>query len=66
VRLYLSLHETPGVNNFAAMFRAREAEHRVIYGYQEVSMGSFETARQRSFVQILNDIVAHELPKLAR
>ena len=48
------------------MFRAREAEHRVIYGYQEVSMGSFETARQRSFVQILDDIVANELPKLAR
>jgi hypothetical protein len=48
------------------MFRACEAEHRVIYSYQEVSMGSFETARQRSFVQILDDIVANELPKLAR
>jgi hypothetical protein len=48
------------------MFRAREAEHRVVYGYQEVSMGSLETASQRSFVQILDDIVANELPKLAR
>src|ERR1051325_10439221 len=48
------------------MFRAREAEHRVVYRYQEVSMGSLETARQRSFVQILDDIVANELPKLAR
>jgi len=48
------------------MFRAREAEHRVVYSYQEVSMGSFETSSQRSFVQILDDLVAYKLPKLAR
>jgi hypothetical protein len=47
------------------MFRAREAEHRVIHSYQEVSMGSFETAGQRPFVQILDDVIANELPKLA-
>ena len=48
------------------MFRAREAEHRVIYSDQEVSMGSFETASQRSLVQILDNVIANELPKLAR
>jgi hypothetical protein len=64
VRL-LSLHETPGVNNFAAMFRAGEAENRVVHRYQEVRMGSFETARQWSLVQIFDDIVANKLPELA-
>ena len=47
------------------MFRAREAENRVIYSDQEVSMGSFETAGERSFVQILDDVIAHKLPELA-
>jgi hypothetical protein len=65
VRL-LSLHESPGVKNFAAMFRAGEAENRVVNSDQEVRMGSFETAPQWSFVQILDDVIAHELPKLAR
>ena len=48
------------------MFRAGEAQNRVVYSDQEVGMGSFETARQRSFVQIFDDVIAHELPKLAR
>ena len=48
------------------MFRAREAENRVLYSDQEVSMGSFETASQRSFVEIFDNVIAHELPKLAR
>jgi len=48
------------------MFRAGEAENRVVYSYQKVRMGSFEAASKRSFIQILDDIVAHELPKLAR
>jgi len=48
------------------MFRAGEAENSVVHSYQEVRRGSFETASQRSFVEILNDIVANELPKLAR
>ena len=29
-------------------------------------MASFEAASQRSFVQVFDNIVAHELPKLAR
>ena len=48
------------------MFRAREAENCVIYSDQEVSMGSFETASQRSFVQIFDNVLTNELPKLAR
>ena len=48
------------------MFRAGEAENRVVHRYQEVRMGSFETAGQRSFVQIFDDVVANELPELAR
>ena len=48
------------------MFRAGEAQNGVVDSYQEVGMGSFETASQRSFVQILDDVIAHELPKLAR
>lgn len=48
------------------MFRAGEAENRVVHRYQKVGMGSFETASQRSFVQILDDVVANELPELAR
>lgn len=48
------------------MFRTGEAENCVVHSYQEVRMGSFETASQRSFVEILNDVVANELPKLAR
>lgn len=48
------------------MFRAGEAENRVVHRYQEVRRGSFETACQWSFVQILDDIVANELPKLTR
>ena len=47
------------------MFRTGEAENRVVHRNQEVSMGSFETAGQRSLVQIFDDIVANELPKLA-
>jgi hypothetical protein len=48
------------------MFRAGEAENCVIHSYQEVRMGSLETASQRSFVQILNDVVAKEFPELTR
>ena len=48
------------------MFRAGEAENRVVHSYQEIRMGSFETASQRSFVEILDDVIANELPKLAR
>lgn len=48
------------------MFRAGEAQNGVVYGNQKVSMGSFETATEGSFVQVFNDIVAHKLPKLAR
>jgi hypothetical protein len=65
VRL-LSLHETPGVNNFAAVFRAGEAQNGMVYSNQKVSMGSFETAPQRSLVEVFDDVIAHELPKLAR
>ena len=64
--IYLSLHETLGVNNFAAMFRAGEAENRVVHRDQELRLASFETASQRAFVQVFDNIVADEFPKLAR
>lgn len=48
------------------MFRAGEAEHRVIYSYEELRMVPLETAGQWLFAQILDDVVANELPKLAR
>jgi len=48
------------------MFRAREIENRVVYGYQEIGIGSFEASSERSFVQILDNVIANELPKLAR
>jgi hypothetical protein len=65
VRL-LSLHEAPGVNNFAAMFRSGEAENRVVNSYQEVSVGSFETSSQRPLVEVFDNVIADKLPKLAR
>ena len=48
------------------MFRAGEAENRVVNSDQKIGMGSFETASQRSFVEIFDNVIAHELPKLAR
>jgi hypothetical protein len=48
------------------MFRAGEAQNGVVYSNQKVSMGSFETAPQRSLVEVFDDVIAHELPKLAR
>ena len=47
------------------MFRAGEAQNRVVHRHEEVRMGSFEAASKRSFVQILDDIVPNELPELA-
>ena len=48
------------------MFRAGEAQNGVVYRNQKVSMGSFETAPQWSLVEVFDDVIAHELPKLAR
>ena len=48
------------------MFRAGEAEHGVVHSYQEISMESFEASGQWPFIQVLDDVIAHELPKLAR
>jgi hypothetical protein len=48
------------------MFRAGETQHRVVNSYEKIRMGSFETPPERSFVQILDDVIADELPKLAR
>jgi hypothetical protein len=48
------------------MFRAGETQNGVVYGDQKVSMRSFETAPQRSLVEIFDDVIAYELPKLAR
>ncbi len=48
------------------MFRAGETQNGVVYSYQKVSMRSFETATQRSLVEVFDDVIADELPKLAR
>ena len=48
------------------MFRAGETQNCVVNSYEKVSMGSFEASAEWSFVQILDDIIANELPKLAR
>ncbi len=48
------------------MFRAGEAENRMVHSDQELRMASLETAPQRTFVEIFDDIVLYELPKLAR
>ena len=48
------------------MFRAGEAQNGVVYSYQKVSMRAFETSPQRSLVEVFDDVIAHELPKLAR
>jgi hypothetical protein len=63
--VFLSLHETLGVDNFAAMFRAGEAENRVVHSDQKLRMASLKTASQRTFVLVLDDVVANESPKLA-
>lgn len=48
------------------MFRAGEAENRVVHSYQELRMTSFETASERALVHVFDNIVANEVPKLAR
>jgi len=48
------------------MFRARHVKNGVIDANQEVVGLTFELAGERTFVEVLDDIVANQPPKLTR
>ena len=47
------------------MFRARNVKHSVIDANQEVVWLTFELASERTLIEVLDDILANEPPKLA-
>ena len=48
------------------MFRARHVKNGVIKANQEVVGLTFELASERTFVEVLDDIVANQPPELTR
>ena len=48
------------------MFRAGEAQHRVVNGYQKFRVASFKASGKGVLAKVLDNVVVHQTPELLR